>query len=266
MPRENNSLDPSRTASHDRRTDRRTGFTLVELLVVIGIIALLISILLPSLNRAREQAKRVQCLSNLKQAGNAMLMYANQNKGRLPMHHGGGNWLWDVPIQTRDILLGNGGLVRQTLYCPTAVDRDVAGLWDFVPNSFMVAGYFFLHKRHPNVPGPAPTPGPWPALPPTLAAPLGHPPKEYQDRLNVKQASDKELVLDAQLSQPSGGVEDFYTVVGGFKVLPDHSNHIKGKGSKPYGGNILYLDGHGEWRDFSFMLQRANAGDVKFWF
>jgi prepilin-type N-terminal cleavage/methylation domain-containing protein len=61
----------------------RTGFTLVELLIVLGIIVLLMTILLPAISRAREEARRVQCLSNLRQLTVAWLNYANENKGRI---------------------------------------------------------------------------------------------------------------------------------------------------------------------------------------
>ena len=72
-------------ASSDEPKDaRRGGFTLVELLVVIGVIALLIAILLPVISKAREQAKRVSCLSNVRQLTAAVIMYLGENHQFLP--------------------------------------------------------------------------------------------------------------------------------------------------------------------------------------
>jgi prepilin-type N-terminal cleavage/methylation domain-containing protein/prepilin-type processing-associated H-X9-DG protein len=77
---------------------KRNAFTLVELLVVIGIIALLIAILLPSLNRARDSAQAVQCSSNMRQIGQTMLMYVNDYNLYIPMYED--HWQFAAPVMT----------------------------------------------------------------------------------------------------------------------------------------------------------------------
>src|SRR5690349_16113749 len=72
------------TKMRNRTSARDRGFTLIELLVVIGIIAVLIGILLPTISHAREQARRTACLANLRTLGQGMIQYADAHKGLLP--------------------------------------------------------------------------------------------------------------------------------------------------------------------------------------
>lgn len=120
---------------------RKNGFTLVELLVVIGIIALLISILLPALRKAKEAANAVACASNLRQMGLALAQYRNDDKRQIfpPMYMlfrdgGGGQYrpyvFWLAPYLGHKYKTLPGGLVNSNFdtatagthvaYCPSA--------------------------------------------------------------------------------------------------------------------------------------------------
>jgi prepilin-type processing-associated H-X9-DG protein len=106
-----------------RRRTRRGAFTLTELLVVIGLIALLVSLLLPVVARARAAANATVCLSNLRQMGTAWTMYTAENRGRLF------EYLWHLP-QAPDIawqaywpgVLEHYKVHGDTILCPSASD------------------------------------------------------------------------------------------------------------------------------------------------
>ena len=77
---------------------RKQGFTLIELLVVIAIIAILMSVLMPALRSARDHAKRLHCLNNVKTLTLGYLMYKDDHDGRIvPGHTNPGNWVLRPP-------------------------------------------------------------------------------------------------------------------------------------------------------------------------
>ncbi len=127
--------DPSRSALR-----RPAGFTLIELLVVIAIIAVLASMLLPALSRAKETAKRISCLSRLKQLSIAAVMYTDDFQGRLPPRSTGVRWPTQFYNEYKDVKL---------LRCPsdgpqnpkTGASNPALYPADAAPRSYIINGW-----------------------------------------------------------------------------------------------------------------------------
>jgi prepilin-type processing-associated H-X9-DG protein/prepilin-type N-terminal cleavage/methylation domain-containing protein len=138
--------------SSSPRRAPRAGFTLVELLVVIGIIAVLIAVLLPALSKARQQAQSVACLSNMRQLGQGLVMFTQEHKGYLPKgwfnarpavtgtvgsdvvpsdYSTADSWRFHYPMFGWDyVMLQYVGKAKSVFQCPTDTEPQFRGLFD----------------------------------------------------------------------------------------------------------------------------------------
>ena len=138
-------------AVSERLSSRRRAFTLIELLVVIVIIGMLAALLMPSLSMSREKARRANCLSNLRQIGQAVHMYVNDYAVMPLTDDDSGNVLWDGGTYGHyGFLVANGYLPAgsKVFYCLSAkvngYDDPTYGHLNFrVPGQTCRSSYFF---------------------------------------------------------------------------------------------------------------------------
>jgi prepilin-type N-terminal cleavage/methylation domain-containing protein/prepilin-type processing-associated H-X9-DG protein len=237
------------------------GFSLIELLVVIAIIAILAALMLPALSKSKERARRVQCLSNLRQISMLLTIYADAHSQNLPKVSGG-FWAWDVPVNAADAMTAGGVPVR-VFFCKSCgfTDADFQAQWDqFVSSGYRVVGYAMTFSGTASLSETNQNPS---ILPRGITGPSG-------ESLPPPSLSERVLVADATISKAGNAnivdrsLNSFTDVPGGY-VKHHRAAHVNW--SYPAGGNLGMLDGHVEWRKFEKMVPRTdpNSNSPVFW-
>ncbi|HAV62171.1 MAG TPA: hypothetical protein DCY13_07375 [Verrucomicrobiales bacterium] len=223
----------------------RPGFTLIELLVVIAIIGILASLLLPALSRAKAKAIQTKCISNLRQIGLALQMYAGENRDRLPANRSV-YWPWDLNSQVHRELLRHG-LPRDVIYCPGTPSQNRDPNWNWSPG-YHLTGYLWL-----------------------FSSDLGAVPEKFVVRslstvpswATNQSLSQIVTVADVVISD-TANTNKYTRIIAGNGTGPWSTSHMNQR--TPAGGNLLFADSHVEWRPFSQMRRRYYVPGSPNWY